>query len=166
MDQDPSPPQASPQPTPPYPIRTLRITTGAIIIVMLLFFANAPDRDAILAGRPAGFDDLIIAVLIYTFPLALGCFLMVFVWHRLDEANVHLIPPAWMAGAVLILFLSGLISQQLGWGRPPDMTAFKLDNYYTALAAAFGAYLNTYGWPLLICGITAGVHVGLEVESL
>jgi hypothetical protein len=146
-------------------MHTIRLISGGIIGVMLLVFLKAPDRDAILAGRPSDLNDLMIAVLIYTFPLALGCCLMVFVWHRLREANVNVPPPVWLAGAGMILFLSGLISIELGLGRPPVMTAFRFDNYYSIASAAFGAYLSAYGWPLLICGVTAGVWLGFEIES-
>ena len=165
MDPNPSPPWPTPpEPTRPYPIDDLRIITGTIIILMVLFFLNAPDRDAILAGRPSSFWDLMTGVIVYTFPLALGFLLIVFAIHRLSEANIPLTPVVGIGGAGVILILSGAISVHLGWGRPPDLTAINTKDHQTILFSALSAYLTTYGWPLLICGVTAGVHSALELE--
>jgi hypothetical protein len=161
MDQKPSPPP----PEPRYPIAIVRGVAGGIVVVMLLFFLSTADRDSILATGPAGFGDLMTAVFIYTFPLALGCFLIIFIWHRLADADVYPHPIIWAAGVAAILFVCGLVSRQSGLGRAPDFMAFKIDTFYRTVAAAFGAYANTYGFPLLICGITAGVYLALELES-
>jgi len=153
------------QPSSQLPMGAIRAIAGGIIIVSVLFFLSTVDREAILVGRPHDFDDLLIAVVLYTFPLALGSFLITFIANRVAAGNVQMHPLFLAPTAVVILFACGVISSLSGLGRPPDYTVFTFGTYTTMVGAALSAYRNTYGLPLLICGITAGVYLALEVEA-
>jgi hypothetical protein len=108
-------------------------------------------------------SELLAFVAGFTLPLAAGTAIIAFAALRGLYRDMP--APAVAAVAAGVLAATGYLSGELGLGLAPDLgTHVEGGGIYAPLVWTISAYLSTYGWSLMICGIAIGIAVALQVE--
>ena len=151
----------------------LKWAWGAAFAVTALFgFGLTPwDTIGVAMGEVEGVDreSLVAFAAGYTLPAAAGFALIV--WLAYSGAMREQSGIAQVVVYSLILAGTALLCQFLGLGLLPDFgrATFQSGPFYVTLPVfVLSAYLNSYGWGLMLTaaaiGVAAGLHVGFHTE--
>jgi hypothetical protein len=153
-------------------LRGIRISWiwGAAFFIVLIFGLGLTPWDAIqalVANRGVGDEGAKVLAFIagYTLPLTVGFGIISFL--ALTGESYGFNGQAQFIGAAIILWITGEVARGLSLGLLPDYSnAFKISGpgYLRPLLIVLVAYLNRYGWPLMVCALAIGAAAGIQAE--
>jgi hypothetical protein len=143
---------------------------GAFVVTALFGFGLTPwETIGVAMGEVDGVDreSLVAFAAGYTLPAAAGFALIV--WLAYSGAMRKQSGIAQLVTYSLILVGTAALCQFLGLGLLPDFAhaTFQSGPFYVAIPVfVLSAYLNSYGWGLMLTaaaiGVAAGLHVGFR----
>lgn len=166
--------RSSREPINPTPAEQLRsvppsavwAATFAVVAVLGGFATPWETLQVLLKNRGAGEEgaSLLAFVAGYTLPLTAGFGVLAF--GILIGAYRGASPPAIGFTIGGVLFVAGLVSGYLGLGLLPDYTDVRPSGppYAAVPLMVLTAYLNSYGWSLMLCALAIGTAAAFQAE--